>query len=189
SHFEKFDVFGNSVSQDKAPFRQNQYGVTVGGPFKRDQTFYFLSAENLHTDTSNFVTIDPTAAALLRSNGFPVELGNVPYGVRSKAYLAKVDHQWKSAHSLVARANYASLLNENIEPFGGIVARSRGALQDRKDWALALSETDVLREGWINELRGQYAREKQMIESLDPNCGGPCDDNFKGGPTVEIVGV
>lgn len=189
SHFERFDVFGNSINQDKAPFRQSQYGFTLGGPIRRDQTFYFVSAEDLHTDASNFVTIDPAAAALLNSNGFPVQLGNVPFAVRSKAFLAKVDHQWKPAHSLVFRGNYASLLNENIEPFGGIVARSRGASQDRKDWALAASETDVLREGWINEMRGQYARENQMIESLDPNCGGPCNDNLKGGPTVEIIGV
>ncbi len=189
SHFEKFDVFGNSISQNKAPFKQSQYGATLGGPIRRDQTFYFVSAELLHTNTSNFVTIDPAAATLLNANGFPIALGNVPYEVKSHAFLGKIDHQWRSAHSLTVRANYASLINENIEPFGGIVARSRGAVQDRKDWALAASQTDTLREGWINELRGQYARENQMIESLDPNCGGVCDDNLKGGPTVEIVGV
>jgi hypothetical protein len=189
SHFERFDVFGNSISQSKAPFRQSQYGFTLGGPIKRDQSFYFISAEDLHTDTSNFVTIDPAAAALLNANGFPVQLGNVPYAVKSKEFLAKVDHQWRPAHSLAVRANYASLLNENIEPFGGITARSRGAAQNRKDWALAASETDVLSESWINELRGQYARENQIIESLDPNCGGACNDNSKGGPTVEIIGV
>ena len=188
SHDEKFDPAGNAINQDKAPFRQSQYGATLGGPVRRDQTFYFVSAELLHSDTSNFVNIRPDVAAALNANGFPVDLGNVPYSVRSKAFLTKVDHQWQSAHSFVARANYASLLNENIEPFGGIVARSRGAVQDRKDWALALNETDSLRDRWINELRGQYARENQMIESLDPNCGGPCDDNLKGGPTVEIVG-
>jgi hypothetical protein len=189
SHFERFDVFGNSINQDKAPFRQSQYGFTLGGPIRRDQTFYFVSAEDLHTDASNFVTIDPAAAALLNANGFPVQLGNVPYAVRSKAYLGKVDHQWRAAHSLAVRANYADLTNENIEPFGGIIARSRGAVQNRTDWALAASETDVLNAVWINELRGQYARENQMIESLDPNCGGACDDNLKGGPTVEIAGV
>jgi len=187
--FERFDVFGNPINQDKAPFRQSQYGFTLGGPVRRDQTFYFLSAENLSTDTSNFVTIDPAAAALLNANGFPVQLGNVPYQVRLQQYLAKVDHQWRPAHNLTLRGNYANLLNENIEPFGGITARSRGAAQHRKDWALAGSETDILSTRWINELRGQWAKEDQLIESLDPNCNGPCDDNLKGGPTVEIIGV
>lgn len=188
-HFERFDVFGNSINQQKAPFRQNQYGFTLGGPIKRDQTFYFVSLEHLTTNTSNFVNIDPTAASLLNKAGFPVQLGNVPYDVKSKAYLAKVDHQFAQAHNLTLRANYAKLINENIEPFGGITAKSRGAVQDRKDWALAASETDSISQRMINELRGQYAYENQMIESLDPNCGGPCDTFDKGGPTVEIIGV
>src|SRR6266852_1267702 len=85
SHFEKQDVFGNSIIQNKAPFKQSQYGATLGGPIRRDQTFYFLSAESLHTDASNFVTIDPAAATLLRANGFPIELGNVPFAVKSRA--------------------------------------------------------------------------------------------------------
>ncbi|HSP17704.1 MAG TPA: carboxypeptidase regulatory-like domain-containing protein [Thermoanaerobaculia bacterium] len=188
-HFEQFDVFGNHIDQEKAPFRQNQFGFTLGGPVRRDQTFYFLSAEALNTNTSNFVNIDPTAAGLLRQAGFPIELGNVPYEVRSRQYLGKVDHQWSAGHNLTMRGNYASLINENIEPFGGITARSRGAVQDRTDWALAASNTDTLSQRWINEVRAQYAKEDQMIESLDPNCGGKCDTNDKGGPTVEIIGV
>jgi hypothetical protein len=182
-------VFGNSIDREKAPFDQAQYGATFGGPIVRDRTFFFLSAEKLGIEASNFVTIDPTAAALLNARGFPVELGNVPYEVESQDYLAKVDHQWTQSHNLTARINYSKLLNENIEPFGGITARSRGASQDRKDWALALSETDVLSSRWVNELRAQYAAEDQLISSLDPTCNGICDDQFEGGPTVEIVGV
>jgi hypothetical protein len=189
SIFEKEDVFGNPINREKAPFDQSQYGATFGGPIVRDRTFFFLSAEKLGIEASNFVTIDPTAAALLNARGFPVQLGNVPYEVESQDYLAKIDHQWSQSHNLTARINYSKLLNENIEPFGGITARSRGASQDRKDWALALSETDVLSNRWVNELRGQYAAEDQLISSLDPSCSGICDDQFEGGPTIEIVGV
>ena len=57
--FEKFDVFGNSINQSKAPFHQNQFGATLGGPIVRDKTFYFVSAESLSTDASNFVTTLP----------------------------------------------------------------------------------------------------------------------------------
>ena len=188
-YFEQHDVFGNSINQAKAPFRQNQYGFTLGGPIKRDQTFYFVSLERLTTSTSNFVTIDPAAAALLDNAGFPIELGNVPYDVRSGTYLAKVDHQFAPAHNLSVRANYASLLNQNIEPFGGITAKSRGAAQNRKDWAIAGSQTDSFSDRLINEAHAQFAYENQMIESLDPNCGGVCDTFDKGGPTVEIIGV
>ncbi|MBV9497591.1 MAG: TonB-dependent receptor [Acidobacteria bacterium] len=189
SIFEREDVFGNPINREKAPYKQGQWGATYGGPIRRDKAFFFLSAEDLSIDTNNFVNIDPQAAAILNANGFPVELGNVPYEVRAQEYLAKIDNAWTTSSSFVARVNYAKLLNENIEPFGGIVSRSRGAAQDRKDWSLALSETDVLSSKWINELRGQYAYEDQLIRSLDPNCNGPCDDNFAGGPTLEITGV
>jgi hypothetical protein len=189
NRFEKFDIFGNRIDREKAPFGQDQYGLTLGGPIRRDKTFFFLSAENLRIASNNFVNIDPAAAALLNANGFPVELGNVPYEVEGDEYLAKVDHQWTPTHQLAARANYASVLNENIEPFGGIVARSRGALQDRDDWSVAASQTDVLSSAWVHEARLQYANEDQLISSLDPNCQGRCDTNFEGGPTLEITGV
>ena len=189
SIFEREDIFGNNVDREKAPFDQTQYGITLGGPVVHDRTFYFLSAEKLSTGTNNFVNIDPAAAALLNAKGFPVEIGNVPYKNRADEYLGKLDHQWSPDENLSVRFNYAKLLNENIEPFGGIVARSRGAAQDRKDWALALAETSVWSSRWINELRGQYAHEDQMIISLDPSCSGRCDTNFEGGPTIEITGV
>ncbi len=189
SIFEKEDVFGNPIDRDKAPYDQSQWGATLGGPIVRDRTFYFLSVEDLSIESNNFVNIDPAAATALNAAGFPVELGNVPYEVSAEEYLAKVDHQWTTTNSLTARVNYAKLLNENVEPFGGIIARSRGALQDRKDWAIALAETDVFSDRWINELRGQYADEDQLISSLDPNCSGRCDEFFEGGPTIEITGV
>lgn len=177
-----------SLNEDDAPFKRAQYGVTFGGPIIRDQMFYFLSAEKLSTDASSLVTIDPAAAAALNAAGFPVELGEVPYELSDEQYLAKIDQQWSPTESLSARFNYAKRLNENIEPFGGITARSRGALQDRKDWGIALAETSVFSSRWINELRAQYAYEDQIISSLDPSCSGRCDTFFEGGPTIEIVG-
>src|SRR6185369_14242698 len=37
--------------------------------------------------------------------------------------------------------------------------------------------------------RLQWAHEKQDIDSLDPNCGGPCTEFDQGGPTLEVTGV
>ncbi len=179
----------DSLNSDEQPFDQKQYGATFGGPLVRDRTFYFLSGEMLDRATSNFVTIDPAAATALGAAGFPVDLGDVPYEVQNDQFLGKLDHQWTGANNLSARYSYVKLLNENIEPFGGIIARSRGALQDRKDWSLALAETDVYSTRWVNELRGQYASEDQLISSLDPTCNGKCDELFEGGPTIEITGV
>jgi hypothetical protein len=188
-HFEKFDVFENPIDRTKAPFSQVQWGGTLGGPIKRDKTFFFASFEKLDVETNNFVTINSAAAAALQANGFPVELGNVPYDYRFTQAMVKVDHQWTNDHSLSARGHVSDVTNENVEPFGGIVARSRGAVQLRTDWSIAASQIDILSPRWVNESRVYFARLDQEVNSLDPRCNGPCDDDFKGGPTLEVSGI
>jgi hypothetical protein len=188
-HFEKFDVFGEPIERDKAPYRQIQWGGTLGGPVRRDRTFFFGSFEKLDVETNNFVTIQPAAAAIHNASGFPVELGNVPYDFRFTQTMGKLDHQWSGNHSFTARGHYSDVTNQNIEPFGGIVARSRGAVQDRTDWSVAASQIDILSPRWLNEARVYFARLDQEVNSLDPRCTGPCDDDFEGGPTLEISGI
>jgi carboxypeptidase family protein/TonB-dependent receptor-like protein len=188
-HFERFDPFGDPVQREKAPFRQDQWGGTLGGPLRRDRTFFFLSFEKLDVRASNFVTIDPAAADVLRATGFAVELGNVPYDAHATGLLAKLDHQWRSGHTLAVRGSFADTTNENIEPWGGITARSRGAVQLRKDLSAAVSQTDVLSPRWLNEARLQFARQDQDVNALDPACDGACDREDEGGPTLEVTGV
>ncbi len=199
-HFEKFDVSGNAISREKAPFGQKQYGATLGGPIKKDRTFYFLSFERLDISANNFVTIDDTtpvtyagqnfgtAAQILRNAGFPVQTGNAPYRVQSSQFLGKVDHSLNRNNLLTTRFNWAKDLNENIEPFGGIVARSRGAVLNSHDLMFAASETSVRSSKMVNELRFQAALRDQTVRSLDPLCGGECTLENQGGPTLEVLG-
>ena len=170
-------------------------GLLVASPFfitrwcNTPARFFFLSAERVDITANNFVNIDPAAANVLRAAGFPVELGNVAYDFKTTELLAKLDHQWAPNHSFSLRANFADTTNENLEPFGGIVARSRGAVQLRKDWAVAAAQTDILSPRWVNEARVQFAHQHQEINSLDPNCGGSCLTDEQGGPTLEVTGA
>jgi Carboxypeptidase regulatory-like domain len=188
-HFEQFDVFGDPVHLEKSPFRQAQFGATLGGPIKKERSFYFLSFERLDQSASNLVTIAQSAADILNAAGFPVTVGANPYDVKQTQFLGKVDHQWAAESNLVLRANYADTTNENTEPFGGLVARSRGAVRLSTDYSLSASQNNVLAAHWVNEARVQYARQDQKVNSLDPNCNGPCLGTGDGGPTLEIAGV
>lgn len=200
-HFEKFDVAGNAITRDKAPYGQKQYGGTLGGPIAKDRTFYFLSFERLEISANNFVTIDDTtpvvyagqnfgtAAQILRSAGFPVQTGNAPYRIQSSQFLGKVDHTLNANNLLTTRFNWAKDLNENIEPFGGNVARSRGAVLNSHDVMFAASETSVRSSKMVNEMRFQVALRDQTVRSLDPLCGGECIQENQGGPTLEVLGV
>jgi 2-polyprenyl-6-methoxyphenol hydroxylase-like FAD-dependent oxidoreductase len=188
-HFERFDHFGDAIDRPKAPFGQVQWGGVLGGPIAKDKTFFFLSFERSDIEASNFVTIDSVVADLLSAAGFPVEAGNVPYEFDGTEALGKVDHHFSPTSMLVARANVSKSTDENIEPFGGIVARSRGAVQTRTDWSLSGSHTHVARRGWVNEARFQFARQNNEVFSLDPACAGRCESPFAGGPTIELPGV
>ena len=200
-HFERFNPAGQAIDREKAPFSQKQYGATFGGPLKRDRSFYFLSFERLDVAAHNFVTIDDTnnvtflgqsfgtPAAILRRAGFAIETGHVPYDIRSNQFLGKLDHQLNQSNSLTARVNWANDLNENIEPFGGNVARSRGAVLESGDLMFALSHLWVGSAKVVNETRFQVANRDQTVNSLDPRCGGPCTLENQGGPTLEVLGV
>jgi hypothetical protein len=189
-YFERYDRFGNPVDREKAPYSQYQWGGVLGGPVRKEKTFFFLSFERLDVTANNFVNIDPVAAGVLLSAGFPVELGNVPYDVRSTSAMVRLDHDFASDSHLMVRAAFSDTFNENIEPFGGIVARSRGAVQLRKDWSVAAAQTNVFGSAWVNEARFQFAYQDLDVNSLDPNCGGECGDDFnRGGPTLELPGI
>ena len=200
-HFERFNPAGQKIEREKAPYSQKQYGATLGGPLKRDRTFYFLSFERLDIAAHNFVTIDDTnnvtflgqnfgtPAAILRRAGFAIETGHVPYDVRSNQFLGKLDHHLNTSNSLSARINWANDFNENIEPFGGNVARSRGAVLESDDLMFALSHLWIGSSKMVNETRFQVAGRDQTVNSLDPKCGGDCLLEDQGGPTLEVLGV
>lgn len=200
-HFEKFDTAGNAITRDKAPFQQLQFGATLGGPIVKDKVFYFMAVERLDVDTNNFVTIDDktpvtlfgaplgTAADIIRRAGFPIQTGNVPYTINTTSLVGKVDHQFSPSQNLAIRLNWSDAYNENVEPWGGITAKSRGAYLSSQDVMFAGSHTSILSEKTVNELRFQYATRDQKVIALDPLCDGECDQENEGGPTLEITGV
>ena len=200
-YFERFSPAGQAIDQPKAPYSQKQYGGVFGGPIKKNRTFFFGSFERLDSTASNFVTIDDTTivnvfgrpvgtpANLLRQAGFPIDTGHVPYAVRSNQFVIKVDHNIRSTQALTVRYNYGDGYNGNTEPWGGLTAQSRGAALENKDNMAVVSLTGILSPRTVNELRFQFADRRQSVISLDPTCGGPCERDDQGGPTVEISGV
>lgn len=199
-HFEKFNPAGDRINQAKAPFDQQQFGAGMGGPLRKDRAFFYGSVERLQTHANNFVTIDDqtridvfgrpagTAADLLRASGFPVETGHVPYRITSTNALVKTDVKVGPTQTLTVRYNYGNGYHGNVESWGGLIARSRGASLNNTDHTVAASWTSALSVRGLNELRVQAATRDQRVLSLDPTCGA-CTDPLTGGPTVDISGV
>ena len=202
-HFEKFDAAGQPVDLPKAPFSQQQFGGTLGGPIAKSRAFYFASVERQAADDSRAVTIDDTTpvpdpfgpgvlgtpASILRDAGFEFDTGMVPFRIATTQTFGRADLNIASGQRLTLRVNTGDEINENIEPFGGITARSRAGALDSRDWMAAAMHGMALAPRLYNDLRVQVASRNQVVRSLDPACGGPCTSETMGGPQVNVAGV
>ncbi len=69
------NFFANHAGLSRAPFHYNQFGVSVGGPIRRDKTFFFFSYEGLRwTQAVTTTGTLPTAAERAGnfSGGLPI---------------------------------------------------------------------------------------------------------------------
>ncbi len=130
-----------------------------------------------------------TPAQILRTAGFSFDTGHVPYQVRTTQWFGKLDQYIGNRQRLSVRVNGASELNENIEPFGGLVARSRAAVLDTTDVMGAVSHNFIVTPQLVNEARFLVAWRDQTVSALDPACDGFCDREDEGGPTIEVSGT
>ena len=77
--------YGFGTSVPKAPYKQNQFGVTMGGPIKKDKIFFFVDYEGLRihqaqTDITTVPTDGSNGTSNERIGDFSGILGNVASG-------------------------------------------------------------------------------------------------------------
>jgi hypothetical protein len=169
----------NFLTGTKTPFRQNQYGASVGGPVARDRLFFFGAAERLDVSDANVVTISDEAVSLIREAGFDVENGVVPFGRDRSTYLLKLDWLPGSSETFTVRGTDSRETDENQQAWGGLVARSGGGVRRIEDTALALTGASIFSSSLSNELRVLFAKRRHRLESLDPT----------GGVSVTVQGI
>jgi hypothetical protein len=63
---------------DKAPYRRNQFGGTIGGPIIKDKTFFFFSYAGLRQRTNTFLAGARVPTALERVGNFSASPGTGP---------------------------------------------------------------------------------------------------------------
>ena len=169
----------NALTETTTPFRQLQYGASLSGAILRDRLFFFAAGERLAVADANVVTISDADIAMIRSNGFDVHNGVITFDRNGTATLGKLDFLPSPSHALSLRGTNARALDENQQPWGGLVARSNGGVGNIEDAAVALTCTSVLTGNLSNELRALYAHHSNRLESLDPSRS----------PQVTILGV
>jgi outer membrane receptor protein involved in Fe transport len=145
--------------------RQNQYGATIGGPLRKDKTFFFGSYEGQRRAESNkfsSVIFNNLAAINVtkRFFGLADETTNVLRANDYDGFLAKLDHKITNTNDFSVRYN---LLDSTTEGFLGGGGRASPASTTRRnnkvlDQSMVASDTALLASNVVNEARVQWAR-------------------------------
>jgi len=149
-------------------FRQNQFGGTLGGPFRKDKSFFFINYEGQRRGQSPtypglLVSNLPAINALKQSLGIAPESLNVLKTADVDNGFIKMDHQFNKKNQLAVRyliqsaTNLNMLVGETLDG-GGIGAPSSGRNGDLADQALVGTFTSQLSENKINSALVQWAR-------------------------------
>jgi Carboxypeptidase regulatory-like domain len=175
----------NALSGTTLPMNQSQYGASLGGPIRRDRTFFFSNFEQRLLDQSGLVTILPQSVSAINARlanvgypGSPVVTGEYPNPVHMVNFLGKVDHQLGSRDLLSVRYSLYDVSSTNSRGAGGLSAPSASAGLDNIDQTLAFGNTTTISGRTVNELRAQVAFSDLQAPPSDPI-----------GPAVGISGI
>jgi hypothetical protein len=175
----------NALTGTKLPMNQKQYGGSIGGPIRRDRTFYFSNIEQRNLDQAGLVTVPQDTIATintrLQASGYPgahVSTGIFPSPVDTTNLLGKLDHQISGHDQFGVRYSLYQATSSNSRGAGGTSTPSASAALDNSDHAVAFSNTLTLSSRTVNETRAQFAYGDLKAPPTDPV-----------GPAVSIAGV
>src|SRR5215469_13185397 len=148
--------------------RQNQFGGTLGGPIKKNKTFFFMNYEGQRRGQSPtypglLVSSLPAINALKASYGIaPENLGVLKTADVDNGFI-KLDHQFNQKNNMALRYSIQNgtdlnmLVGETLDG-GGIGAPSSGRNGLLRDQAVVGTWTSQLSETKVNETLVQWAR-------------------------------
>ena len=181
------DWFVNFNGLPKPRERQNDFGGVLGGPIRRDQTFFFFSYEGLRLrQPSSQQSAVPDAASRQQApaalqpflNAYPIangpELGaglaqfNASYSNPStlNAYSIRLDHAVTAKLNLFGRYNYSpSNLEMRAPPLAGPVLSLTQLLSSTVQ-TVTIGLTAIITPSVANEARANYSNQR-MINRWD----------------------
>jgi hypothetical protein len=130
------------LAKMRIPNQLLQEGGSLGGPVRRDKTHYFLNYERTSQERGSYIsTVSP---------GFFIGR------YRNDLALARLDHQFSSAHSAALRLNGQRESNTNANDSGGGTVQPSAAVKSAgQSMGAQMTETALWR-GLVNELRLGY---------------------------------
>lgn len=134
------------------PDALQQYSGSVGGPIRKDRTFFFVTAENTRQDRTTFLS--PTLPAFLLPSD-----GHLDYTGHYRQFLfdGRVDHRFTSSQTMMVRFNVDRFFDDNPQDaVGGTNAPSVARRYSRRSWTAQANLTSVISPALLNEARFSY---------------------------------
>src|SRR5579883_2898033 len=196
SALDAANFFDNATGSTKPPFRQNQFGGSLGGPIKKDKLFFFVNDEelrrslgqtvvalipdaNAHLGIVNGVNIgvspltkpilDLYPATTLTSPTGVVQVPEVDTNTGSENYLlARIDYTMSSKDSLFVR--YVRDYGDTVLPFLGspLPPRWPEVGQTRNQFA-TIEYRRVISPTIVNLLRFSFTRTRETDVQARPD--------------------
>lgn len=182
------------AGRGKSPYRFDQFGGSLGGPLVRDRAFFFVSVDMQRNTIPNLIDLNQNLAGLTIPTDADTQAGlarlraqanSWERGQDQDVYLAKIDWQLSDAHRLSTRFNRQEFTGVNFENGGATNSEEHTGNSLVETDTLNLSLGSVFSASLFNEVRGQYAKDKEPGQA---NSALPEGSVRQGGRTILTVG-
>jgi outer membrane receptor protein involved in Fe transport len=155
----------------KGAYHFNQFGATIGGPIVRDRFFFFADYDGQRNTQPNLVVpnfpanlpTDPdTQAGVAKVNALASSWARTQ---NQDVYLVKLDGQVTDSHHVSARFNHQDFTGQNFENGGITNAQEHTGNSNVKTDTITASIASTFGASFVNELRGQYAKDQEPGEA------------------------
>jgi outer membrane receptor protein involved in Fe transport len=127
----------------RIPNQLAQGGFALGGPLRREKTHFFANYERLNQDRGSLVT-SPAQRFFVGE-------------YRDNLAMVKLDHRFNEDHAVSLRTNAQRETNTNTnDRVGGLIQPSAATRSLGNTVSTQLTDTLVLRDSLVNELRAGY---------------------------------
>jgi hypothetical protein len=171
-HGSLYEYFRNDALDAKSilassglnTLHQNQFGGALGGPLKKDRTFFFVNYEGQRRSESPFynsivlANIDAINQAKVTRYGLPAENLNVLRDSNADNFLIKLDHNLSTKHALTGRYFFNDARYTNVSPLNdGFDLPSGFKNNSLRDQSVVGNLISTFSPNFFNELRAQFA--------------------------------